>query len=520
MTEVDPASAAPLRVLVLATPGTPLTDLSPLLGEGYVIRRLAAGVVSSSADAGPADGFADTLDRLLGDAGRRDLVHSELSAPGRRPLQVCSADPAKVSEAALAMAALRSDVLVLAGCQLADWPSPTLRAAEIALLFGIPLATLVRGPGMEAAAPEHGAGGTGNASGDRDAAQQRRPRHDARHQHLETIEASALCARLQGLAPRPAVTAGAAEAQPAAIYQATCLWLSPDALLPGRRYHVRVLGQSQPARVARLRHRLEPGSTRRVATDALAAGETGVVVLEFEQPAALAPFADSADAGGVVFEDPRSGKVLGIALLEFMLRRSRNRSHHEPAISLEALAQLKDQRPCVLWMTGVSGAGKSTIANQLQQRLHGLRYHTCLLDGDNLRHGLNRDLGFTAADRVENIRRVGEVAKLMVDAGLIVITAFISPFRAEREMVRSLFGEREFVEIYIDTPVPVAEQRDSKGLYRKARSGELKNFTGIDSPYEPPEHPEVRVDTTLATPAKGVQLIMTRLRAAGILPRI
>jgi bifunctional enzyme CysN/CysC len=208
---------------------------------------------------------------------------------------------------------------------------------------------------------------------------------------------------------------------------------------------------------------------------------------------------------------------MGAGLLHFALRRSKNVHWQALDVSRDVRASLKGQKPCVLWFTGLSGAGKSTIANLVEKRLTLLGRHTYLLDGDNVRHGLNKDLGFTEADRVENIRRVAEVARLMADAGLVVLVSFISPFRAERRMARGLLPESEFIEIFVDTPLAVAETRDPKGLYKKARRGELKNFTGVDSPYEPPEHPELRVDTTLKQPEEAAQQILDFLGGAGVL---
>ena len=205
-------------------------------------------------------------------------------------------------------------------------------------------------------------------------------------------------------------------------------------------------------------------------------------------------------------------------MIDFALRRSDNIHWQALDVTKEARAAIKGHRPGVVWFTGISGAGKSTIANALERRLHALGCHTVTLDGDNVRHGLNRDLGFTDADRVENIRRVAEVAKLMVDAGLLVLVSFISPFRAERDSARALVDDGEFVEVFVDTPLEVAERRDRKGLYRKARAGELPHFTGIDSPYEPPPSPEVRIDTVTSTVAESVDRIVTRLRAQGIVP--
>jgi bifunctional enzyme CysN/CysC len=209
--------------------------------------------------------------------------------------------------------------------------------------------------------------------------------------------------------------------------------------------------------------------------------------------------------------------TVGAGMLRFALRRAQNVHWQALDVNKTARAAIKGQKACVLWYTGLSGAGKSTIANLVEKNLHSLRRHTYLLDGDNVRHGLNRDLGFTDADRVENIRRIAEVAKLMVDAGLIVSTAFISPFRAERQTARSLLGDGEFIEIYIDTPLLVAEKRDPKGLYKKARRGDLKNFTGIDSPYEPPVEAEIRIDTTNLSPEDAAETIVSYLRQKGIL---
>jgi bifunctional enzyme CysN/CysC len=220
---------------------------------------------------------------------------------------------------------------------------------------------------------------------------------------------------------------------------------------------------------------------------------------------------DNRALGGFILIDKITNATVAAGMLNFSLRRSQNVHWQALDISREAHAKLKNQKPAVLWFTGLSGSGKSTIANLVEKKLHRMNRHTFLLDGDNVRHGLNKDLGFTEADRIENIRRVGEVAKLMTDAGLIVITAFISPFRAEREMVRAMLAEGEFIEVFIDTPLSVAEERDVKGLYKKARSGELKNFTGIDSPYEAPTQPEIRIDTTAMTPEQAATQIVDTL---------
>jgi bifunctional enzyme CysN/CysC len=238
--------------------------------------------------------------------------------------------------------------------------------------------------------------------------------------------------------------------------------------------------------------------------------------LQFDRALPFDPYRANRVTGGFLLVDKTSGAPVAAGMLHFALRRAQNVHWQALDVNKAARAALKGQKPCVLWYTGLSGAGKSTIANLVDKRLHAASRHTYLLDGDNVRHGLNRDLGFTAADRVENIRRIGEVAKLMVDAGLIVSTAFISPFRAERQMARSLMGEGEFIEIFVDTPLVVAEQRDPKGLYKKARRGDLKNFTGIDSPYERPEAPELTIDTTAQSPEDAAELVVDYLRQRGI----
>jgi bifunctional enzyme CysN/CysC len=237
----------------------------------------------------------------------------------------------------------------------------------------------------------------------------------------------------------------------------------------------------------------------------------GVANLTTDRPVAFEPYAESRDLGGFILIDKMTNATVAAGMLHFALRRSQNVHWQALDVSREARARLKNQQPAVLWFTGLSGAGKSTIANLVEKKLHRMNRHTFLLDGDNVRHGLNRDLGFTEADRIENIRRVGEVARLMADAGLIVLTAFISPFRAEREMVRKMLPEGEFIEVFVDTPLAEAEKRDAKGLYAKARAGELKNFTGIDSPYEAPETPEIRIDTTTMSADAAAERIVDEL---------
>jgi bifunctional enzyme CysN/CysC len=249
----------------------------------------------------------------------------------------------------------------------------------------------------------------------------------------------------------------------------------------------------------------------KIAAKTLDLNAIGVAEIATDKPLVFEPYADSRALGGFILIDKITNATVAAGMINFSLRRSQN-IHWQPTdITRADHAGLKNQTPRVLWFTGLSGSGKSTIANAVEKQLNLMNRHTFLLDGDNVRHGLNRDLGFTEADRIENIRRVGEVAKLMADAGLIVLTAFISPFRAEREMVRAMLPEGEFVEVFVDTPLEVAEARDVKGLYKKARSGELKNFTGIDSPYEPPVNPEIRVNTVEMTPDEAAQLIVRKL---------
>jgi bifunctional enzyme CysN/CysC len=239
----------------------------------------------------------------------------------------------------------------------------------------------------------------------------------------------------------------------------------------------------------------------------------GIAVCNIATNKALAfePYSDSSDLGGFILTDRLSNATVGAGMIHFALRRSHNLPWQTIDIDREAHAAIKHQQPRLLWFTGLSGSGKTTIANLVEKKLHAQGRHTFLLDGDNVRHGLNKDLGFTDADRVENIRRIGEVARLMTDAGLIVLTAFISPFRGERRMVRQLFPEGEFIEVFVDTPLEVAERRDTKGLYEQARRGALKNFTGLDSAYEPPEAPEIRIDTTRLSAEEAAEVIVNAL---------
>lgn len=313
------------------------------------------------------------------------------------------------------------------------------------------------------------------------------------------------------------VVAAASPAELADQFEATIVWTGSKPLLRSRSYVMRSGPTAVGVTIAPLKYKLSLESLERVAAAKLEAGEVGVCGLQLESSIAFDPYRENPATGAFTLVDPLSGETVGRGFLHFALRRAKNVHWQAVDVNKAARAAAKGQRPCVLWYTGLSGAGKSTIANLVDKKLHAMSRHTYLLDGDNVRHGLNKDLGFTAADRVENIRRIAEVAKLMVDAGLIVGTAFISPFRAERQMARSLLADGEFVEIFVDTPLSVAEQRDPKGLYKKARRGELKNFTGIDSPYEPPESPELRLDTTHLSPEAAADQVIAFLRERGII---
>ncbi len=298
-------------------------------------------------------------------------------------------------------------------------------------------------------------------------------------------------------------------------FEATLVWMADEPMLPGRNYLLRIGNASATATVAPLKYKLDVNSLERLAATKLGLNEIGVVDLELDRAIAFDPYAENRETGGFILIDRITSHTVGAGLLQFALRRSSNVHWQAIDVDKDARAALSRQRPCIVWLTGLSGSGKSTIANVVERKLHAIGRHTYLLDGDNVRHGLSKDLGFTDADRVENIRRVGEVARLMVDAGLIVLASFISPFRAERRTVRALVEDGEFLEVYVDTPLAVAEQRDVKGLYAKARRGDLKNFTGIDSPYEPPENPELRVDTSTVTAEEAADQVIAALERAG-----
>ncbi len=276
-------------------------------------------------------------------------------------------------------------------------------------------------------------------------------------------------------------------------FAAHVLWMDDAALLPGRPYWLQIGSRTVAASVSEIKHRIDVNTQDKLAAKRLELNEVGYCNLSLDEPIAFEPYACNRALGGFILIDRQSNATVAAGTLDFALRRAGNVHWQHLDVDKAARARIKGQTPRVLWFTGLSGAGKSTIANQVEKRLHARGCHTFLLDGDNVRHGLNRDLGFTDEDRVENIRRVAEVAKLMVDAGLVMLVSFISPFRAERQMARERFAEGEFVEIFVDVPLEVAESRDVKGLYRKARAGQIPNFTGIDSPYEPPEAPELHL---------------------------
>ena len=313
------------------------------------------------------------------------------------------------------------------------------------------------------------------------------------------------------------VIAAAADPPEAADqFEATIVWMADEELLPGRGYWMKLGTQLVTAMVHEPKYEINVNTLEHLAAKTLGLNGIGVASIATDREIVFEPYAveDSSPnkaLGGFILIDKLTNATVGCGMIHFALRRALNIHRQHLDVSRETHAHLKGQKPAVLWFTGLSGAGKSTIANLVEKKLAARGRHTFLLDGDNVRHGLNRDLGFTEADRIENIRRVGEVARLMSDAGLIVLTAFISPFRAERQMVRQMIPEGEFFEIFIDTPLAEAEKRDVKGLYAKARAGELKNFTGIDSPYEPPEDAELRIDTTTMSADEAADLIVEKL---------
>lgn len=301
-------------------------------------------------------------------------------------------------------------------------------------------------------------------------------------------------------------------------FEATVVWMTDDAMFPGRPYLMKIGTKTVTANVSTLKHKVNVNTLEHVAATKLELNEIGVCNLNTDQLIAFDPYREDRDTGGFIMIDRLTNNTVGAGMLHSALRKSQDNSRWQTIqVNKQAHAAIKGQKPFIIWFTGLSGSGKSTIAILLERKLYSLGKHTYLLDGDTIRHGLNKDLGFTDADRIENIRRIAEMAKLMVDAGQIVLVSLISPFSAEREMARELVAQGEFFEVFVDAPIQAAEERDPKGLYKKARNGELKDFTGFDSPYEAPENPEVRIDTTSQTPEQAVEHIIDYLLGIGAL---
>ena len=300
-------------------------------------------------------------------------------------------------------------------------------------------------------------------------------------------------------------------------FDTTIIWMADEPMLPGRPYWMKLGTRTVTATVTEPKYKVNVNTLQHLAAKTLDLNEIGVCNLSLDQLVAFDPYTANRETGGFILIDRLTNNTIGAGMLHFALRRAHNIHLQYVDINKAARATLNGQRPALIWMTGLSGSGKSTIANLVEKKLYAMGRRSYLLDGDNVRHGLNRDLGFTDADRVENVRRVAEVARLMVDAGLIVIAAFISPFRAERAMARALLAEGEFIEVHVDTPLEVAESRDVKGLYKKARRGELRNFTGIDSPYEAPEDPELRVHAAACSAEEAAEQVIGKLRGLGLI---
>ena len=312
------------------------------------------------------------------------------------------------------------------------------------------------------------------------------------------------------------------EARPEVADQFTAhvIWMSADPMLPGRSYLLKIGARTTPASISELKYRVDVNSREHLAAKTLALNEIGFCNLSTTLPVAFDPYEENHDTGSFILIDRRTNETAAAGVIAHGLRRATNVYRHGFAVTRESHAALKHQKPVVLWFTGFSGAGKSTIANIVERKLHQRGVHTALLDGDNVRHGLNKDLGFTAADRVENIRRIAEVARLMTDVGLIVLTSFISPFRAERRLARDIAGDGEFIEIFVDSTLEAVIARDTKGLYKRALAGEIKNFTGVDQAYETPEAPELRLQTANATAEQLADLVIAELEARGRIDRI
>jgi bifunctional enzyme CysN/CysC len=300
-------------------------------------------------------------------------------------------------------------------------------------------------------------------------------------------------------------------------FETTLVWMAEEPLLSGRPYWLKLGTRLVGATVTEIKHKINVNTLEHLAAKTLELNGIAVCNVSLDQAIAFEPYARNKDLGGFVLIDRMTNATVAAGMIGFALRRAHNIHWQALDVSRESRAAAKGQKPAVLWFTGLSGAGKSTIANLVEKKLQAEGRHTYLLDGDNVRHGLNRDLGFTDADRVENIRRVAEVARLMADAGLIVLVSFISPFRAERDMARAMLPEGEFFEVFVDTPLAVAEQRDVKGLYKKARAGQLKHFTGVDSPYEAPETPELRLAAAAGRPVDHAEAVVALLRERGVI---
>ncbi len=311
------------------------------------------------------------------------------------------------------------------------------------------------------------------------------------------------------------IAAANAAPETADRFETTLVWMADASLTPGKSYWMKIGTSLVSAQVSEIDYKIDVNTLAETPAQFLGLNEIAACKVTLDRQIAFDPYVDNHDTGGFILIDRTSFATVGAGMIRSALRRAHNIHWQGLDVTRAARASIKGQLPAVLWFTGLSGAGKSTIANLVEKKLHSLGRHTVLLDGDNIRHGLNKDLGFSDADRAENIRRVAEVARLMADAGLVVLVSFISPFRAERALARSLTPPGEFFEIHIDTPLSVAETRDVKGLYAKARAGEIKNFTGVDSAYEPPEKPEIHIDTTQLTPADAAELIVTRLTGEG-----
>jgi bifunctional enzyme CysN/CysC len=300
-------------------------------------------------------------------------------------------------------------------------------------------------------------------------------------------------------------------------FEATILWMGEEPMVPRRSCLMKIGARTVTATIEPPKYKINVNTLEHLAARTLELNEIGIVHLSLDRAIAFDAYADNRDMGGFILIDRLTNNTVGMGMLQFALRRSQNVHWQAIDVDKRAHVALKGHKPAVLWFTGLSGSGKSTIANLAEKKLHALGHHTYVLDGDNVRHGLNKDLGFTEIDRIENIRRIGEVAKMMVDAGLIVLVSFISPFRAERELARDLVEDGEFFEIFVDAPLNVAEARDPKGLYHKARAGNIPNFTGISSPYEPPESPEIHIDTTRLTAEQAAEVVVDQLQRAGVI---